>query len=185
MDQGFWIFIVFGSFTYLYITLPIPTSPFPTCPKNKVWGGRLGHSFKYRQVLELIATLKKNRKRIIYTNNASELYSLIYNGWNFLQIQSIQYIYVDIFCLSTINLCSSNLFFLIGVPKLTYRLLVHLLVLHYLFQCLLLGYCSHQIKMLREIWCRFQARCFKVLCFLDSSVELLLVMRMSLAPWLY
>lgn len=91
----------------------------------------------------------------------------------------LHYIYMYICCLSTINLCSSNLFFLIGVQRLTYQLLVQLLVLHCLFQCLLLGYRSHQIQVLQEIWCRFRACCLKVLCFLDSSVELLLVMRMS------
>lgn len=80
MDQGFWIFIVFGSFTYLYITLPIPTSPFPTCPKNKVWGGRLGHSFKYRWVLELIATLKKEKEIFILIMLVSYIHWYIMAG---------------------------------------------------------------------------------------------------------
>ncbi|XP_062112297.1 uncharacterized protein LOC133823509 [Humulus lupulus] len=50
-------------------------------------------------------------------------------------------------------------------------------VLHCPFQCLLLVCCFHLILMPRETWCRFQACCFKVLCFLGSSVEPLLVMQ--------
>lgn len=75
--------------------------------------------------------------------------------------------------------CSLNPFFPIGAQKSTFHLQARLLVLHCHCQCFLQVFFSHLIPMPQKSWCRFQACCFKVLCFLDSSVELLLVMRMS------
>lgn len=83
------------------------------------------------------------------------------------------------FSLLTFTLsCSSSLYFQIERQKSISPLLVLLLVQLCLYQCSLLAFSLHQTQMRQLIWSRSLARYFKVLCFSDSLVEQLLVMRM-------